>query len=71
MGLDIRLPIGYMFSLVGILLAIAGFNGSEEALKRSLGININLYWGLFLILFGAFMLIMAFRAKKAARDQGK
>jgi len=63
MGLDIRFPIGYMFSLVGLLLTIAGITGDAESMKRSLDININLYWGLFLILFGAAMLIMAFRAK--------
>lgn len=67
MGLDIRFPIGYMFSLVGVLLAIAGVTGNPEELKRSLGININLYWGLFLIVFGVIMLVMAFKAKKNAQ----
>ncbi|MFA5263410.1 MAG: hypothetical protein WC378_06255 [Opitutaceae bacterium] len=63
MGLDIRFPIGYMFSLVGLLLTIAGLTGDSASLKRSLNININLYWGMFLILFGVVMLVMAFRAK--------
>lgn len=68
MGLDIRLPIGMMFTLVGVLLTGAGLTATPDQLKRSLGININLYWGIFLILFGAFMLIMAWRAKKAAPE---
>lgn len=71
MGLDIRLPIGYMFSLVGVLLVLAGFIGDKAEHQRSLGININLYWGLFLIAFGAVMLVMAFRAKKQEEQQNK
>ncbi|MBI5396747.1 MAG: hypothetical protein HZA91_15745 [Verrucomicrobia bacterium] len=66
MGLDIRLPIGLMFSLVGLLLTIYGAvtGGDAEIYKRSLGININLIWGLVLLVFGAAMLLMARRAKK-------
>ena len=33
-------------------------------MQRSLGININLIWGLVLLVFGAFMLIMAWRGSK-------
>ena len=65
MGLDIRWPIGLMFSLVGLLMTIFGFatKGDAEMYKRSLDININLIWGIILLLFGAFMLIMAMRQK--------
>ena len=66
MGLDIRLPIGLMFSLVGLLLTVYGAvtSGDAELYKRSLGININLIWGIVLLVFGAAMLLMARRAKK-------
>jgi putative Mn2+ efflux pump MntP len=65
MGLDIRLPIGLMFSLVGLLMTIYGFatRADAEMYKRSLDININLIWGLILLVFGAFMLVMALRKK--------
>jgi hypothetical protein len=65
MGLDIRWPIGLMFSLVGLLLTIFGFatRGDAEMYQRSLGININLIWGIILLLFGGFMLVMAMRKK--------
>lgn len=68
MGLDIRWPIGLMFSLVGLLLTIFGFatKGDAEMYQRSLDININLIWGIILLLFGAFMLIMALREKAKA-----
>ena len=58
MGLDIRWPIGLMFSLVGVLLAIYGFvTGCDaEMYQRSLDININLIWGVVLLVFGLAML---------------
>lgn len=62
MGLDLRWPIGLMFSIIGAMLAIAGLvNGPSE---RALGININLIWGIILLVFGVFMVIMAARGKK-------
>ena len=58
MGLDIRIPIGSMFAIIGALLAGYGAftNGNAEMYKRSLSLNINLWWGLFLLAFGAIML---------------
>ncbi len=64
MGLDIRWPIGLMFSLVGALIFLYGLFSSPEQYQRSLGININLRWGLVLLVFGVFMLVMAWRAQK-------
>lgn len=71
MGLDIRLPIGLMFSLIGLLLVVQGFmtQDNAEMYKRSLGSNINLIWGGFLLLFGVFMLVLAWMGAKAAKDQ--
>lgn len=70
MGLDIRWPIGIMFSLVGVLLIVFGAaTGSNTAMyQHSLGININLYWGIVLLVFGALMLAGAF-AGRAARKK--
>ena len=63
MGLDIRWPIGLMFTLIGALLAINGaVVTSDHAV--SLGININLVWGLILLIFGLFMVVMAWRGSK-------
>jgi hypothetical protein len=66
MQLDIRLPIGLLFTLFGIILVIFGLV-SDPAIYQthSLGLNINLGWGLVQIAFGAIMLWLAFRAKKA------
>jgi hypothetical protein len=66
MGLDIRWPIGLMFSLVGALLVIYGVatTSDTEVYRRSLDININLRWGLVVLAFGAAMLSMAWRASR-------
>jgi len=65
MGLDIRYPIGMMFSIIGALMSIYGLvtGANKELYERSLSININLLWGVFLLLFGGWMLFMAIRAK--------
>jgi hypothetical protein len=66
MGLDIRWPIGIMFSLIGVLLAAYGAatNSNTELYRHSLGININLWWGLVLLGFGGLMLLGAVRSRK-------
>jgi hypothetical protein len=58
MGLDIKIPIGLMFTLLGLLLSIFGLAtaGNEEMYRRSLDININLWTGLCMLLIGILML---------------
>ena len=59
MNLDIRVPIGLLFASLGALLAVFGLvtGFTDSALyDHSLGININLWWGLVLFLFGALMI---------------
>ncbi len=58
MGIDIRLPIGAMFTILGLLLVIYGLAGDASVYQKSLGININLIWGLVLTAFGILMLLM-------------
>jgi hypothetical protein len=69
MGLDIRLPIGMMFTLLGALLALYGLITSSdvEMYRASLGYNINLIWGAVLFVFGAVMLFFALRARFARK----
>ena len=66
MGLDIRWPIGLMFTLIGALLAIYGLvTGSNTALyQSSMGIFINLICGAVLLVFGAGMLLGAITGAK-------
>jgi hypothetical protein len=63
MGLDIRWPIGLMFTLIGLLLTGYGaVVSSDHAI--SLGININLIWGIILLVFGVLMLLGAITGSK-------
>jgi len=67
MGLDIRTPIGLMFGTFGLLLAGFGVATSGSDLyQRSLGHNINLEWGVVLMVFGGAMLWLARRAARRA-----
>lgn len=58
MGIDIRLPIGFVFALVGILLIAFGAASNSAIYQRSLGINVNLDWGLVLLAFGIIMVLL-------------
>jgi len=64
MKLDVRWPIGGMFSLIGMLLAVYGLVSNPALYERSLGINVNLWWGLVLLVFGLVMLALAYRAHR-------
>ncbi len=64
--LDLRWPIGLMFTLIGALLVIYGAatGSNAEMYQHSLGKNINLWWGVVLLVFGALMLLGAARGRK-------
>jgi hypothetical protein len=70
MSLDIRLPTGILFGIIGLILVgfglgpVLGLWSSTAIYERSLGINVNLIWGLCLLVFAAVMLALAFRAKR-------
>lgn len=64
MHLDIRLPIGILFTLVGLLMAGYGVLSDPAIYQRSLGYNVNLVWGLVLLAFGAVMLVLARRTPR-------
>ena len=61
MNFDLRLPIGLMFSLFGAILTVYGLISGPEIYERSLGINVNLWWGGGLLVFGLLMLFFALR----------
>jgi hypothetical protein len=66
MNFDLRFPLGIMFAIYGLILTIFGLatNGNEMYTTHSLGINVNLRWGLVLLLFGAVMLGLSLKGKK-------
>ena len=61
MPVDIRVPIGAMLGLMGILLAGYGLFGDPAIYERSLGLNINLIWGGVMTVAGAALLVLGTR----------
>ena len=63
-GLDIRAPIGGLFTVLGAMLAGYGLfaSGSGRSSDVSSGANVNLWWGLVMLVFGIVLLLMARRA---------
>ena len=63
MGLDVRLPVGLMFAIMGALLLGYGLFGDQSIYARSLGINVNVIWGSVLLAVGGIFLVLAARAR--------
>ena len=67
MSLDIRYPIGWMFSLFGVILLVFGLLSDKQIYARSVGVNINLDAGVGMLAFGIVMLLLAWRASAKAK----
>ncbi len=65
MGLDIRIPLGLIFLITGGIMSLYGlFTRGDAALyERSMGLNLNLGWGLVMFLFGLVMFLIGRRQK--------
>lgn len=71
MNLDLRIPMGLMFSMVGVILTAfgAGTNSDTALYAKSLGINANLWWGIVLLIFGQVMFHMGRRGQQKLEKQ--
>jgi hypothetical protein len=56
-----------MFTLVGGLLAVYGLVSDKSIYERSLGVNVNLWWGLILLAFGVVMWLLGRRGTSSIR----
>lgn len=70
MGLDIRLPIGAMFVVLGLMLVVYGIVSDPAIYEASLGVNVNVWWGIVLTLFGAVFLLLGRRGVKDLHPTG-
>ena len=57
MTLDVRTPVAILFLVLGALLLLFGLVSDAAIYQRSLGVNVNVIWGVAMILFGAGMLV--------------
>jgi hypothetical protein len=66
MGLDIKFPIGLMFTILGVLITIYGISTISDVTmyQKSFGININLWSGISMLVFGLIMLALSRKKKK-------
>ena len=66
MILDLRIPMGLMFTITGLILTVFGFvtRNNAELYAKSLGVNANLWWGLVLLVFGLMMFLTGKRSQK-------
>ncbi len=72
MGLDIKIPIGLMFSIFGVILTLFGiFTNGDAMYAKSLSHNVNLWSGIFMLVFGITMLLFSdlFKKKKKAAKE--
>lgn len=67
MQLDVRLPIGLMFTVLGVLLAASGLIQDRSVFQRSLGLNVNFWWGMVMLVFGVVMFLLGRRGTATAR----
>jgi hypothetical protein len=70
MGLDIRLPIGIMFAILGGVLTVYGAVADRAIFQRSLGINVDLIWGTVLLIFGASFVYFGRRSMRRTKRPG-
>lgn len=69
MGLDVRVPVGLLFSAIGLALVAYGLWSDPGIYVKSLGINVNLWWGLVLLAFGAVMLLFGWKDPVAPKRE--
>jgi hypothetical protein len=67
MNVDLRFPLGLLFIVFGVLLAVFGLFTDRASYERSLFINVNLWWGLVMLLFGCLMFLFAWRKSQKTR----
>jgi hypothetical protein len=64
MRLDIRLPLGLLFLIFGLALSVFGLLSDPALYQRSLYVNINLWWGVVLLVFGGAMVELGRRSHR-------
>jgi hypothetical protein len=65
-GLDVRLPIGGLFTVLGLMLSGYGLvvGSGPASLSAGSSTNVNLWWGLVMLVFGLLLLLGSFLARR-------
>jgi hypothetical protein len=59
-----------MFVILGLLIAGYGLAGDHTIYQRSLGINVNLLWGVVMLVFGLIMLLLGRHGTRKTNASG-
>ncbi|HEV8176727.1 MAG TPA: hypothetical protein VGP44_03460, partial [Gemmatimonadales bacterium] len=70
-ALDVRIPIGGLFTALGLLLSLYGLAtaGDTTHYARSVAVNINLWWGLVMLAFGVSLLLITWLGGRQSSDR--
>jgi hypothetical protein len=60
---DLRRPIGFLFSLLGVILLLYAMINPAARAPLDANVNVNLWCGLTLLVFGGCLLWLSYRAK--------
>ncbi len=64
MGLDIRIPLGLVFLITGVIMSLYGMVTRHSSIyEKSMGVNLNLIWGSLMLAFGAVMFLIGRRQR--------
>ncbi len=66
--IDLRLPIGIFFILVGLIITIYSIIAPAYVPHIKEHINIDLYWGIVLLIFGIPMTIFGWMAEQKSKN---
>ena len=67
--MDIRLPVGAIFAIYGLLLTVYGLmSGDVEARHMLLGLQVNIVAGVGMLIFGASFLYLARKGTPTVRS---
>ncbi len=64
---DLKIPLGTLLSFYGIVLLVYGAFGPKSIYAKSLNIDVNLIWGIVMLIVGTAFLSVAFFGKRKAR----
>jgi hypothetical protein len=70
MNLDVRIPIGLMFSILGVLVTGYGIATLGEPGSQPTGLPVDIVWGIVMLIFGVGMLVL-FRRSHAPTVRGE
>ena len=62
--LDLKIPLGGLLTFYGVVLVAFGLFSGKEIYQRSFGLNVNLFWGVFILAVGLVLLFAVFKKRR-------